>query len=229
MKRRLILALTLLMLAGCQRSRPPVSTGATAFGASIAAVSQETQVGRVGALLDRPLAVQVNDADGNGIAGARVEFTAIGGASVIPASGITGEDGQIATRVRLGDVSGRYSLVATTRDRAGKPLQAHFTTIALDYRQALGRELSEKHCARCHDERSTAERVSNHDNLRAPPHSFFDGTTLNKLPQSELLAIVAHGGAAVGRSLEMPPYAATLSASDIAAVLAYIRAIAGPT
>jgi mono/diheme cytochrome c family protein len=170
---------------------------------------------------DQPLTVQVNDADGNGIAGARVELTDL-------ATGLTGNDGQFSTRIRLGGNAGRYTLTATTHDKTGKPLRTTFTAIALDYQQTLGRELSEKHCARCHDPQSTADRVSNHDNLEASPHSFSDGAALNQISSPNLIAIIAHGGAAVGKSPEMPPYSPTLSTSEINALAAYIRAIANP-
>jgi len=124
--------------------------------------------------------------------------------------------------------NGRYPIVATTHDKTGKPLHVAFTAIALDYQQTLGRELSEKHCARCHDARSTAERVSNLDNLSAQPHAFSDGATLNEIGPANLVAIVGHGGVAVGKSPEMPPYSPTLSAVEIDALAAYIRAVADP-
>ena len=103
-----------------------------------------------------------------------------------------------------------------------------FPEIALDYQQTLGQELNEKYCSRCHNAESTAERVSNHDNLSAPPHAFTDGAALNQMSHANLIAIIAHGGAALSKSAEMPPYAPTLSASEIEALTAYIRAVADP-
>lgn len=225
--RMLIAILILLSISGCRRISSPEQK-ATAFGVAIEDASGETRVAGVGAILDQPLAAQVDDVDGNGVAGARVEFTAPGGVQFEHASGLTGSDGQFSTKVRLGTASGRYSVVATTRDKSGKAFQVTFLAIALDYQQTLGRELGEKHCARCHDSRSTAERVSNHDNLSAAPHSFNDGSTLNAISPANLIAIIAHGGAAVGKSPEMPPYSPTLSASEIDALASWIRAIADP-
>jgi mono/diheme cytochrome c family protein len=221
-----IAILALLFITGCRRAPSP-EPGATAFGVAILDTSGETRVAEVGATLDQPLTAQVNDADGNGIAGARVEFSG-SGIEFDRSSGLTGSDGVFSTKARLGTTSGRYSIVATTRDKTGKTLQVTFPAIALDYQQTLGRELSEKHCARCHDSRSTAERVSNHDNLSAPPHEFSDGSALNKISPANLTAIIAHGGAALGKSPEMPPYSPTLSASEIDALAAYIRAVADP-
>jgi len=70
--------------------------------------------------------------------------------------------------------------------------------------------------------------VSNHDNLVAKSHSFDDGAFLNKVSDADLLAIISHGGPGIGKSAEMPPYEHTLSKSDIAALVAYIRAVADP-
>lgn len=225
--RRIVASLALLTAAGCRRTPPP-APAATVFGAAIVDVSGEKQVTGMGAALDQPVVVQVNDAQGNGVAGALVRFSAASGVVFDPVSGLTGADGQFSTAVRLGSRSGRYSLVATTRDKSGKTLQVTFPEIALDYQETLGRVLNEKYCARCHNPESTAERVSNHDNLSAPPHSFFDGATLNQFSRENLTAIISHGGVALGKSPEMPPYSPTLSASDIEALASYIRAIADP-
>jgi mono/diheme cytochrome c family protein len=225
--RRAFMALALLTAVGC-RKVPPSGPAASAFGAAIVDVSGEKQAAGAGATLDQPVIVQVNDAQGNGVAGALVEFHAAGGVRFDPPSGLTGSDSQFSAAVRLGGASGRYSLVATTRDKGGKLLQATFPEIALDYQQTLGRELNEEYCSRCHNSESSAERVSNHDNLTVPPHAFSDGATLNQMSRANLIAIVSHGGAALGKSAEMPPYSPTLSASDIDALAAYIRAVADP-
>jgi len=219
MNRRIPITILAMLSASCRHAPSPQP--ATALGAAILKVSEDTIVGGVGVMPDQPLTVQVNDADGNGIAGARVEFTD-------SAPGLTGADGQFSTRIRLGTNAGRYTITATTHDKTGKSLQTTFTAIALDYRQTLGRELSEKHCARCHDPQSTAERVSNRDNLATQPHAFSDGAALNQISSANLIAIIAHGGTALGKSPEMPPYSPTLSTSEINALAACIRAIANP-
>jgi mono/diheme cytochrome c family protein len=64
--------------------------------------------------------------------------------------------------------------------------------------------------------------------LSTQAHSFSDGATLNQLSTTSLVAIIGHGGVALGKSPEMPPYSPTLSASDIDALVAYLRAIADP-
>jgi mono/diheme cytochrome c family protein len=92
----------------------------------------------------------------------------------------------------------------------------------------LGNRLNEQYCARCHNQESTPDRVSNYDNLEIKPHPFTDGGTLNKLSDADLLAIIAHGGLALNKSPLMPPYAYTLSKSEIESLIAYIRMVSDP-
>ena len=60
------------------------------------------------------------------------------------------------------------------------------------------------------------------------PHPFSEGDTLNKMSDSDLLAIISHGGPALNKSPLMPPYGYTLKKSDIQALIAYIRMISDP-
>ena len=66
------------------------------------------------------------------------------------------------------------------------------------------------------------------DNLSVKPHAFTEGDTLNKMSDADLVAIISHGGPALNKSAEMPPWGYTLSKSDIAALVSYIRAVADP-
>jgi mono/diheme cytochrome c family protein len=84
------------------------------------------------------------------------------------------------------------------------------------------------YCARCHDSESSAERVSNHDNLVAQAHAFSDGAFLNKMSDADLASIIQHGGPALGKSAEMPPYGHTLKRAEIDSLTSYIRAVADP-
>lgn len=229
MKRIVAVMLVMLFGFGCKRM-PTGQTAATPtkFGVAIVDIGGEKQAASTGASLDQPVVAQVNDAQGNAVAGALVQFSGTGGVRFDPAAGLTGNDGQFSTTVRLGEEAGLYSLVAATYDKSGKAVQVKFPEIALDYQQNLGRELNEKYCSRCHNSESSAEKVSNHDNLTVAPHAFSDGATLNPMSHANLIAIIGHGGAALGKSTEMPPYSATLSANDIEALAAYIRAVADP-
>jgi mono/diheme cytochrome c family protein len=199
-----------------------------AFGAALVEVSGGQQFAVVGAPLDQPLVIQVNDAQGAPVAGAAVWLQVNGDAIVTPAVGLTGPDGQLSFGVALGTVAGRYQVVTATRDKSGKVIELRTDQIALGYQQNLGRQLNEKYCSRCHDPESTAERVSNHDNLKAKPHAFTDGSFMNTLSDADLSSIITHGGPALNKSPETPPYGATLHKAEIEALIAYIRAVSDP-
>jgi len=222
--------ITFLALAGgCARRPPAVRVPqAKAFGAAVVLVSGEKQVAGVGAQLDQPVVVQVNDAKGAAVAGALVRFAASGGMSFQPEHGLTGADGQFTTTVSLGSLAGQYQIVASTSDASGKRAELSIAEIAVGYQEQLGQQLNAIHCIRCHDPESTPERVSNHDNLNAKPHAFTDGGVLNAMSDANLVAIIGHGGVALNKSAEMPPYANRLTKAEIDALAAYIRAVADP-
>lgn len=222
-------ALALLLVTSCARKNASLpAPDAKAFGSALVEVSGGKQAAAIGTPLDQPLVVQVNDAQGAAVAGAPVWFHAGGGAVVTPAEGLTGSDGQFTASVTLGGVAGRYHVMAMTRDKAAKVIELRTDEIALGYQQNLGRQLNDRYCSRCHDAESSAERVSNHDNLNVKPHAFAEGAYLNNISDADLASIIAHGGAALNKSPEMPPYDATLRRADIEALTAYIRAVADP-
>jgi len=218
----------LVILAGCSRPKANPAPQATAHGTGLVEVSGGKQIAQAGRQLDQPVVVQVNDAQNNAVAGAAVVFRGPAGVSFNPASGPTDSSGQLSTTVTLGGVAGRYAIRATTTDTGGKSIELKLEEIALGYQQTLGRELNHQYCSRCHDPESTRERVSNYDNLTTKPHAFTEGDTLNKMSDADLMAIISHGGPALNKSPEMPPFGYTLSKSDIHAVISYIRAVADP-
>ena len=228
MRRRFAVCAAMVLLASCARKTEKTALEPKAFGAALVEVSGEKQVATVGSPIDQPLVVQVNDAQGAPVPGAAVSFSVSDGGVATPAQGLTGSDGQFSVSVALGGVAGRYQVTATTRDKGGKAIEVRSDEIALGYKQNLGRVLNDRYCARCHDSESTAERVSNHDNLKAAPHSFTDGAFLNNMSDADLTSIIAHGGVAINKSAEMPPYAGTLRKSEMEALAAYIRAVSDP-
>ena len=231
MKRVLIALVALgLLMAGCARKHNQTAAPlkATASGAAIVESSGGKQIGYIGMPLDQPVVIQVNDATGSGVAGAAVYFRGPAGASFTPPSALTDSSGQVTTNVTLGQQAGRYKIIASTRDASGKNLELALDEIALGYQQTVGAQLNAQYCIRCHDPESTPERVSNMDNLSVKPHAFTEGDTLNKMSDADLVAIIGHGGPALNKSSEMPPWGYTLSKSDIAALVSYIRAVADP-
>jgi mono/diheme cytochrome c family protein len=229
MKRALIAVCLFILLAACSRRGPqPVALQPTGFGAAIVESSGGKQTGYIGMSLDQPVVVQVNDASGAAVSGAAVYFSGPPGMRFDPASALTDSSGQVTATVTLGQQAGRYKLSARISDKSGKPSQIVIEENALGYQQTLGAQLNARYCIRCHDSESTPERVSNMDNLAVKPHAFAEGDVLNKMSDADLVAIITHGGPALNKSPEMPPWGYTLSKSDIAALVSYIRAVADP-
>ncbi len=218
-----------LLLAGCSRkSSQSAPLKATVAGAAIVESSGGKQIGYAGMLLDQPVVVQVNDASGSAVTGAAVYFSGPAGVTFTPAAALTDYSGQVTSTVQLGQQGGRYKLTASTPDASGKSIALTIDEIALGYQQTVGAQLNGQYCVRCHDPESTPQRVSNMDNLSVKPHPFTEGDTLNKMSDADLIAIISHGGPALNKSPEMPPWGYTLSKGDIAALVAYIRAVADP-
>lgn len=226
----IVLASFILLVAdsACDRHATVPEEKPKAFGSAVVSISGEKQAAGVGSQLDQPVVVQVNDAKGAAAAGALVRFTGVRGVSFRPDRGLTGSDGQFTTIVTLGGMPGHYQIIAATLTAAGKPAEIRIDEIALGYQEMLGAQVSDIHCVRCHDSESTAERVSNHDNLDPPPHAFTDGSILNPMTNASLLAMIGHGGPALNKSAEMPPYGNTLTKAEIEALIAYLRAVADP-
>ena len=215
---------------GCSRPSPTSSSAPkpTAYGAAIVESSGGKQTAEVGTSLPQPVVLQVNDEHGNAVTGALVVLRAPNGAYLDPAVGLTDSSGQFTTNVSLGTIPGRYQLTASTTTRAGKSVDLKIEEIGLGYQEMLGSQLNDQYCARCHNQESTPERVSNYDNLEVKPHPFTEGETLNKMTDTDLTAIIAHGGPALNKSPLMAPYGYTLSKSEIQALIAYIRMVSDP-
>ena len=220
---------TVMMCTSCSRKAPSApAPKPTAFGAAVVESSGGKQVTQAGSLLPQPVVVQVNDEQGSGVPGALVEFAAAPGVTLDPPNGLTDSSGQVTTNVSLGGMAGRYEITASTKDKSHKKVDLKIEEIALDYQQTLGRQLNTQYCDRCHNSESTAERVSNYDNLEVKPHPFSEGDTLNKMTDADLTAIITHGGEALNKSALMPAWGNTLTKSDIQALISYIRAVSDP-
>jgi cytochrome c553 len=200
----------------------------TAYGAAIVESSGGKQAAEVGTPLAQPVVVQVNDEQGNAVTGALVVLHGPNGTYLDPAVGLTDSSGQFTTNVSVGTIAGRYQLVASTMTKAGKNVEVKMEEIGLGYQEMLGSALNDQYCARCHNQESTPQRVSNYDNLDVKPHPFTEGDTLNKMTDAELTAIISYGGPALNKSPLMAPYGYTLSKSEIQALIAYIRVSSDP-
>ena len=216
------------LAASCSRKPDSTALKPTAFGASIVESSGGKQFGQAGTPLPQPVVVQVNDEQGAAVTGALVEFAAAPGVTFDPVSALTDSSGQATTNVSLGGMAGRYQIAASTLDKSHKKVELKIEEIALGYQQTLGRRLNEQYCDRCHNAESTAERVSNYDNLEVKPHPFTEGETLDKLSDADLTAIITYGGPALNKSALMPAWGNTLKKTDVQALIAYIRAVSDP-
>ena len=216
------------LAASCSRKPDSAALKPTAFGAAMVESSGGKQFGQAATPLPQPVVVQVNDEQGAAVTGALVEFAAAPGVTFDPASALTDSSGQATTNVALGGMAGRYQIAASTLDKTHKKVELKMEEIALGYQQTLGRRLNEQYCDRCHNAESTAERVSNYDNLEVKPHPFTEGETLNKLSDADLTAIITYGGQALNKSALMPAWGNTLKKADVQALIAYIRAVSDP-
>jgi mono/diheme cytochrome c family protein len=226
----IVSAVFLITSTGCSRhgGSSTSTPKPTAYGSVVVESSGGKQTAEVGTPLPQPVVVQVNDDQGNGVTGAPVSMRGPNGVSFDPAAGITDSSGQFTTNVTLGAIAGRYQLTASTTTKAGKNVDLKMEEIGLGYQELVGSRLNDQYCARCHNQESTPERVSNYDNLDVKPHPFTEGDTLNKMTDADLAAIISHGGPALNKSPLMPPYGYTLSKSDMQALLAYIRIVSDP-
>jgi len=66
-------------------------------------------------------------------------------------------------------MAARYQLTARTLAKTQKPIDLKSKNCT-GYQEQLGFQLDNKYCARCHSSESSAERVSNYDNLAVKPH-----------------------------------------------------------
>jgi mono/diheme cytochrome c family protein len=229
MKKHVMLFFLALAMAGCAKhdQAPPLPT-ATAKGAALVEVSGGKQAQRIGATLDQPIVLQVNDAQGAAVKGALVQLAGTPGTKFEPSAGLTDDSGQFTTLVSAPGQAGHFEVTASTPSSNGKPVEIKLDEFAMGYEQALGHQLNGQFCIRCHDPESTTERVSNMDNLDPKPHPFSDGNTLNQMSDADLVAIISHGGEALNKSASMPPFGYTLSKTEIQAMVSYIRAVADP-
>jgi mono/diheme cytochrome c family protein len=200
----------------------------TGYGAIVVESSGGNQSAEVGTSLGQPVVVQVNDEQGNAVAGALVLMHGPKGLAFDPVAGVSDSSGQFTTNVSLGTIPGRYQFTASTTSKTGKMAELKIEEIALGYEEMLGSELNGRYCAHCHNQESTPERVSNHDNLEVKPHAFTEGDVLTKMSDADLTAIITHGGPALNKSPLMPPYGYTLSKSEIQSLISYIRMVSDP-
>jgi len=79
----------------------------------LAVIGGDNQTGIAGAALPTKMQVQAFDANGNAVIGATINFAAVGGGGVSPASATTDVNGVASTTMTLGSLIGTFAFTAT--------------------------------------------------------------------------------------------------------------------
>jgi hypothetical protein len=102
--------------------------------AALTVVSGDGQQAEPGALLAKPLTVQLLDDSAHPVRQAPVRFTFLGdlpGAALDPDTVLTDEEGRAAAIVRLGEVAGEQVIVAQVTNSLSSDLRARFSATAI--------------------------------------------------------------------------------------------------
>src|SRR6202521_5849597 len=112
MKMHVVLFFLAAAMTGCMKHEqappPPI---ASAKGAALVEVSGSKQAQRIGATLDQPIVVQVNDAQGTAVKGALVTITGMQGTKIEPNAGLTDDSGQFTTLVSAPGQTGHFEVI----------------------------------------------------------------------------------------------------------------------
>jgi len=88
-----------------------------------------------------------------------------------------------------------------------------------------GRRLYVSVCAFCHGIEGDGFGI-NAPNLPLPPRDFTDAKYMSGLTDEQIAAVIKFGGTAGGKTAFMPPWGDRFNEREIAALVAYIRALA---
>jgi len=105
------------------------ATGKIGTPVSMLRVSPQSQEGTAGEPLPEPLTVSVQDADGNPVAGVKVDFAVEGGGSVDPHSSYTNEYGHAFTSFTADTISGSTTLIKATSTSFGSSVTFLVTSV----------------------------------------------------------------------------------------------------
>ena len=92
---------------------------------------------------------------------------------------------------------------------------------------AAGQHAYALYCASCHGARGDATGPLA-SSLRTRPADHTAGAYMNTVSDEYLFAVIADGGAAVGKSTEMAAWGGTLADAQIRDLIAFIRSLADP-
>lgn len=116
------------------------------------------------------------------------------------------------------------ALASCTRSGAQPSAGAEPSPYRLSRMEESGRRVYVSLCAYCHGASGDGFGL-NASNLPVPPRDHTDSAYMNRLTDEQLFAVIKFGGASQGKSVFMPPWAGRISDRDIAALVAYVRAL----
>src|SRR6266496_5328512 len=125
-----VLLILVLVQPGCGSGDLLLPSGPTV----LTPISGDRQSAVLGSRLPDPLVVEVTDAEGRHVAGARVDFTfavAVPDGAVTPPTDTTDEQGRASAEVQLGTMQGDQPVEAQVAGRADSTLRARFSLTAL--------------------------------------------------------------------------------------------------
>ena len=109
-------------------SPPPPPPPPSGPAQTLVLLSGDGQTGSVGSALPNLIVVQARDADGHGVRGQQISFTAGGTGAAVPAIAVTDDDGKAATSWRFGGDQGPQTLTVQA-SFTGTVLTVHATAI----------------------------------------------------------------------------------------------------
>ena len=95
---------------------------------------------------------------------------------------------------------------------------------SMTYSERTGQRLFEKYCVVCHGQEGQGDGFNAY-NLDPHPRNLADTTYMNTLSDARLSEMITEGGRGTGKSVLMPAYGSTLTASEIEDLVNYIRSL----
>lgn len=143
-------------------------------------------------------------------------FIILSGILLFPLMVLTGLDNQISIGADKHQSERRGFLLP----------QKHKTSLTREEQRS--KVLYEYYCALCHGKRGEADGF-NSFSLSVQPTKHSSATLMATLSDAQIHQIIREGGAALGRSPQMPPWGGVLTDQEISNLTVFIRTLAEPS
>ncbi|MEX1197857.1 MAG: cytochrome c [Pseudohongiellaceae bacterium] len=87
-----------------------------------------------------------------------------------------------------------------------------------------GESLYQAYCVQCHGSQGDGNGI-NAAHLSVQPRSHIDREEMSARSDEELYRVIAEGGAAINKSVLMPPWSGNLDETEINALVGYLRVL----